>query len=80
MVALPNGKTLEINAPGVSDKNRYVRRVLLNGKPYDKLYITYSDMMAGGTLEFQMAAKPNRSRGTKPTDKPYSMTPLHDRR
>jgi putative alpha-1,2-mannosidase len=36
--------------------------------------------MAGGTLEFQMAAKPNRSRGTKPTDKPYSMTPLHDRR
>lgn len=79
-VALPNGKTLEINAPGVSDKNRYVRRVLLNGKPYDKLYITYSDMMAGGTLEFQMAAKPNRSRGTKPTDKPYSMTPLHDRR
>lgn len=79
-VALPNGKTLEINAPGVSDKNRYVRRVLLNGKPYDKLYITYSDIMAGGTLEFQMAAKPNRSRGTKPTDKPYSMTPLHDRR
>ena len=80
VVALPNGKTLEINAPGVSDKNRYVRRVLLNGKPYDKLYITYSDIMAGGTLEFQMAAKPNRSRGTKPTDKPYSMTPLHDRR
>ncbi len=80
VVALPNGKTLEINAPGVSDKNRYVRRVLLNGKPYDKLYITYSDMMAGGTLEFQMAAKPNRSRCTKPTDKPYSMTPLHDRR
>lgn len=79
-VALPNGKTLEINAPGVSDKNRYVRRVLLNGKPYDKLYITYSDIMAGGTLEFQMTAKPNRSRGTKPTDKPYSMTPLHESR
>ncbi len=79
-VALPNGKTLEINAPGISDKNRYVRRVLLNGKPYDKLYITYSDIMAGGTLEFQMTAKPNRSRGTKPNDKPYSITPLHDSR
>jgi predicted alpha-1,2-mannosidase len=73
-VALPNGRTLEIKAPGVSDKNRYVRKVLLNGQPYEKLYITYSDIMAGGTLEFQMASRPNRSRGTKPADKPYSMT------
>ena len=30
--------------------------------------------MAGGVLEFEMAAKPNKSRGQKPEDKPYSMT------
>ena len=73
-IALPNGKSLEIKAPGVSDKNRYVKKVLLNGKEYSKLYITHSDLLDGGTLEFVMAPKPNKSRGLKPADKPYSMT------
>lgn len=72
-VSLPNGKILEIKAPGVSDKNRYVKQVKLNGKTYDKLYITHSDLLAGGTLEFQMASTPNKSRGVK-TGKPYSLS------
>ena len=72
-VSLPNGKTLEIKAPGVSDKNRYVKQVKLNGKAYNKLYITHSDLLAGGTLEFQMASSPNKSRGVK-TGKPYSLS------
>ena len=73
-VHLPNGKVLEVKAPGVSDTNRYVRRVLLNGKPYTKLYLTHADLMAGGTLEFVMAARPDKKRGQAPADKPYSMT------
>ena len=75
VIALPNGKTLEVKAPGVSDKNRYVKKVLLRGKEYSKMYITLDDLLAGGTLEFVMASKPNKSRGRKATDKPYSMTP-----
>ena len=74
VIALPNGKTLEVKAPGVSDKNRYVKKVLLRGKEYSKMYITHGDLLAGGTLEFVMASKPNKSRGRKATDKPYSMT------
>ena len=73
-VTLPNGKSLTIKAPKVSDTNRYVRKVLLNGKEYTKLYITHGDLLEGGTLEFEMASKPNKSRGLKPSDKPYSMT------
>lgn len=74
-IALPNGNTLEVKASGVSDKNRYVKRVLLRGKEYSKMYITHEDLLAGGTLEFVMASSPNKSRGRKATDKPYSMTP-----
>ena len=73
-VRLPNGKTLTIKAPKVSDTNRYVKKVTLNGKEYTKLYITHSDLLAGGTLEFDMASRPSKSRGLKPADKPYSMT------
>ncbi|MCI1640012.1 MAG: GH92 family glycosyl hydrolase [Bacteroidales bacterium] len=73
-IKLPDGNIFEIKAPGVSDKNRYVKKVLLNGKPYDKLYITHKEILQGGTLEFEMGASPNKRRGLKPSDKPYSLT------
>ena len=73
-VTLENGAVIEIKAPGVSDRNRYVRSVRLNGKPYTKLYITHADLSAGCTLEFEMSDRPNRRRGLNLEDKPYSMT------
>ena len=73
-LALDNGKTMEIKAEGVSDTNRYVKSVLLNGKPYTKTYITHDDLMAGGILEFVMSSKPNKKRGLAASDKPYSLT------
>ena len=73
-LTLDNGKTFEIKAPEVSDNNRYVKAVLLNGKPYTKTYITHSDLQNGGTLEFVMSSKPNKKRGLAMNDKPYSLT------
>ena len=72
-LSLPGGKTLHIKATGVSDKKRYVKAVRLNGKPYDKLYITHADIMAGGTLEFEMSSSPNKRRCIT-TGKPYSLS------
>lgn len=74
VISLPDGNKFEIKASGVSDENRYVKRILLNGKPYTKMYITHSDILDGGTLEFMMTSKPDRRRGTAPGDKPYSLT------
>lgn len=71
---LPGGKTFEIKAPGVSDKKRYVRSIRLNGQPYTKTYITHTDIIRGGTLEFEMSSTPNRKRKPTHTDKPYSLT------
>ncbi|MCM1111107.1 MAG: GH92 family glycosyl hydrolase [Clostridium sp.] len=51
------GGTFRVVARGNSDDNRYIRGVTLNGEPYDKSYITYDDIMRGGTLEFQMGPK-----------------------
>lgn len=72
-LSLPNGKAFFIKAPGVSDKNRYVKEVRLNGKPYDKLYITHKDIMNGGVLSFKMSSTPNKKRCIK-TGKPYSLS------
>ena len=73
-LTLANGQTFEIKAPNVSDKNRYIKAVRLNGKPYTKNYITHTDLVGGGTLEFVMSSTPNKRRGLAMSDKPYSLT------
>ncbi|MDR1746650.1 MAG: GH92 family glycosyl hydrolase [Tannerella sp.] len=73
-IHLENGKSIIIRAPKVSDKNRYVKSVVLNGKPYNKAFITYDDLKSGAELTFEMSASPNRKRIFKEEDQPYSMT------
>ena len=73
-VTLENGNTIECIARNVSDKNRYVNSVRINGKPYTKLYITHDDLVNGCSIEFEMTSKPNKRRGLAPDDKPYSLT------
>lgn len=73
-LSLDNGKTFEIKAPKVNDTNRYVKSVKWNGQPYNALYITHEMILKGGVLEFEMASKPNKARGQKKSDKPYSLT------
>lgn len=51
---LPSGKTFEVVAENNSDENIYIQSVELNGKPHDKFYITYEEIMQGGTLKFTM--------------------------
>lgn len=56
-VNLENGKTFEIKASGVSAEKRYVGSVRLNGKKYEGRTISYSDILAGGVLEFEMTER-----------------------
>lgn len=73
-VRMGSGKVLEIKAPAVSDRNRYIQKVLWNGKQYDYCYLTYEQLMEGGTLEFIMGPRPNTRIFRHKTLKPYSLT------
>ncbi|MBA4144768.1 MAG: sugar hydrolase [Cytophaga sp.] len=55
---LENGKTFEVEAINQSDKNVYIKKVLLNGQPLSNRYITQDDIMKGGKITFYMSAKP----------------------
>jgi len=55
-----DGKTLTVKAVNNSDENIYVQSARLNGKRYDKSYIDYRDIVAGGTLELVMGPKPSK--------------------
>lgn len=58
---LENGKTFTINAPNVSPENFYIKSVKLNAKPFYALSIPHWEIMKGGTLEFEMAAEPQKA-------------------
>ncbi len=51
---LPNGKTFTIKANNLSEANKYVQAIRLNGKPADYFSIRYEDIINGGTIEYDM--------------------------
>ncbi|PWK71414.1 putative alpha-1,2-mannosidase [Mucilaginibacter oryzae] len=73
-VNLENGKTITINAPKNSDENRYVNTLTVDGKPYTNNWLSHKALLNGETLDFDMQATPNKNRGTKDADVPYSMS------
>ena len=48
-----------------SPENVYIQSAKLNGEPYNKCYINFSDIAAGGVLELQMGAEPNPEWGVE---------------
>ncbi|MFT4203154.1 MAG: GH92 family glycosyl hydrolase [Chitinophagaceae bacterium] len=63
-------KAFTVIAENNNDKNIYIQAVFLNGKPYTKSYISYKDIMAGGTLKFVMGATPNKQFGVGVGERP----------
>jgi predicted alpha-1,2-mannosidase len=71
---LENGKQVIINAPKNSATNKYVSTMTYNGKPYDLNYLDHKTLMQGAVLNFGMSATPNKQRGIKETDFPFSLS------
>lgn len=57
---LGDGKTFRIVTHNNSDKNIYVKKVLLNGEPVTRTWIDHKDIVKGGTLEVYFGRKPSK--------------------
>ena len=53
-INLPSGKQFIVTADNLSDKNIYVKEVWLNDHLLDRTYITFEELLNGGTLCFKM--------------------------
>lgn len=73
-LTLPNGKRFTVVADGLTDANRYVGRVTLNGRALERTYLTHEELMRGGDLRFTMQATPNKAWGTAANARPFSMS------
>jgi len=73
-VNLENGKKVVINAPNNNAANKYVSALTYNGKPYDLNYLDHKTLLQGAVLNYNMSATPNKQRGVKDSDFPYSLS------
>jgi predicted alpha-1,2-mannosidase len=82
-IRLENGKHIVIDAPAVSDSNRYVQSLRVNGQPWNQLTLPHALLAQGASLEFVMGPKPSRWASDEAA-LPTSLTtqgepqPLHD--
>lgn len=60
-IQLENGKRFQVKAVNYSERNKYIQRALLNGKPWEKSWFLHSDLLKGGTLTLYMGEYPNKS-------------------
>lgn len=64
-IKVRDDKTFSIIAHNNSSENIYIQSALLNGKPYNKCYLDYKNIVNGGRLELTMGNKPNKNWGMK---------------
>ena len=73
-INLENGKEIVIKAPENSDENRYIESMKVDGKTYNKNWLSHEELMKGATIDYEMSDTPNKSRGTKKSAYPYSLS------
>ena len=73
VVRLANGRTLTVTADNPR-RNVYIASVTLDGKPIDRNYITYDELMQGGELHYALRPRPDYERGTDDAAAPHSLT------
>lgn len=57
------GDSFTITALNNSPENIYIQSAKLNGEEYTKSFISYEDIVGGGSLEFVMGKEPNKAFG-----------------
>ena len=63
-MTLGNGKKVSVTTENYNKKNVYIQSMYLNGKKYNKTYITYDDIKNGADIKFVLGTTPNQSWGT----------------
>ncbi|WP_316805622.1 GH92 family glycosyl hydrolase [Pedobacter nototheniae] len=71
-ISLPGNKKFNIKVVNNSAENKYIQKIVLNGKAYAKSYILHKNIVAGGDLQIYMGNKPSTTFGVSEQDRPSS--------
>ncbi len=71
---LANGKQFKVTTEHLSQTNKYVQSVTLNGQALERSYVRHQDIIQGGRLHFVMSDKPNKTWARAMSQRPPSMS------
>ena len=66
------GRVLTVKSRGNGPGRPYIQSISWNGQPWTRSWISHAELMAGGTLSFEMGAAPNERFGAALADRPPS--------
>ena len=59
-MAMSNGKKVVVTTDNYSKENVYIQSMTLNGKEYNKSYLTYDDIRNGANIHYVLGPKPSK--------------------
>ncbi len=69
-----SGTVFTVEASGDPANDAYIQSVKLNGRKHKLNWISFHEISAGGTLQFELAAQPNKKWGAGKKDVPPSLS------
>jgi len=76
-INLESGKKFIITANNISEKNIYIKSAKLNGRDYNKSYLSHFDIINGGELVFEMSSEPSKNWGVGDENEPKTSIDDH---
>ncbi|WP_256371878.1 GH92 family glycosyl hydrolase [Rhodanobacter sp. L36] len=73
-IHLTNGRDFTVTASPLDDAHPYVGSVTLDGKPLSRVFLHHAEILAGGSLHFNMQATPNKTWGASDDARPAAMS------
>lgn len=58
---LENGIKFKITAKNISSENYFIQSAALDGKPFERAWISHNEIINGGELVFEMGPQPNKN-------------------
>jgi predicted alpha-1,2-mannosidase len=71
-IKFENGNVLKMEAKGASQKDKYIQKVIFNGKEISSPSISHFELIKGGRLVFVLGNEPSKTWGI--TERPYSIS------
>ncbi|TCD11622.1 glycoside hydrolase family 92 protein [Pedobacter frigidisoli] len=71
-INLAGNKKFAIKVVNNSAANKYIQKIIINGKPYSKSFILHQTIANGGAMQIYMGNTPSKTWGVNPADRPVS--------
>jgi predicted alpha-1,2-mannosidase len=77
-IKFEDGVSLVINRQRTSEQDQFIQQINLNNQPYTKSYISYKQLLAGGSLSFKMSSTAAAAFGKDKQDIPATEVKIKD--